>query len=137
MLRQRGFSSSISSGVKRIPSAPMFSSICGIFVVPGMGTIHGFCAINHANAICAGVACLRLAQSLRQVNKSQVALADYPERTRSFTCECHRLQSCVLVNGPSQKRHAQRAPGNKANAKFFSNRNDFRFRIHAIIEYSF
>ena len=30
-------------------------------VVPGIGTIHGFCAKSQASAICAGVACFRLA----------------------------------------------------------------------------
>ncbi len=34
----------------------MFSVNREGLVVPGMGTIHGFCARSHANAICAGVA---------------------------------------------------------------------------------
>ena len=56
------FSSASSAGVNRTAAAPLFSSICAICVVPGMGTIHCFCAISHASAICAGVDCFRLAQ---------------------------------------------------------------------------
>src|SRR6266511_4809849 len=36
------FSSLSSVGVNRTSAAPMFSSMCHICVVPGMGTIHGF-----------------------------------------------------------------------------------------------
>ena len=34
----------------------MFSSKWSSLVVPGIGTIHGFCASSQASAICAGVA---------------------------------------------------------------------------------
>ena len=39
----------------------MFSSSRCSFVVPGIGTIHGFCASSQASAICAGVAPFRSA----------------------------------------------------------------------------
>ena len=40
-----------SPDVSSTPAAPMFSSSrCG-FVVPGIGTIHGFCANSQAIAI--------------------------------------------------------------------------------------
>src|SRR6266702_2978257 len=51
--------SATSSAVSSIASAPRFSSMCFSFVVPGMGTIHGFFARSQASAICAGVAPLR------------------------------------------------------------------------------
>src|SRR6516164_4732987 len=44
-------------------AAPMFSSRRCSLVVPGIGTIHGFCARSHASATCAGVAFLRAAIS--------------------------------------------------------------------------
>src|SRR5213594_123911 len=50
-----------SSAVSRIVAAPMFSSRRASFVVPGIGTIHGFQASSHASAICAGVAVFRFA----------------------------------------------------------------------------
>ena len=40
-----------SSGVSSTASAPMFSSRRFSFVVPGIGTIHGFCASSQASAI--------------------------------------------------------------------------------------
>lgn len=45
-----------SSGVSSTAIAPKFSSRRCRFVVPGIGTIHGFCASSHAMAIWAGVA---------------------------------------------------------------------------------
>src|ERR1035437_1553129 len=45
-----------SSGVSSRAAAAMFSSRRWSLVVPGIGTIHGFCASNQASAICAGVA---------------------------------------------------------------------------------
>lgn len=45
------FSSVSSAGVNRTPAAPLFSSMCAIWVVPGIGTIQGFYAISHASAI--------------------------------------------------------------------------------------
>ncbi len=56
------FSSVSSSGVKFTASEPIFSNICAICVVPGIGTIHGFCAISQASEIWAGVACFRSVQ---------------------------------------------------------------------------
>jgi hypothetical protein len=45
--------------VSSIEAAAMFSSGRVSFVVPGTGTIHGFCASSPARAICAAVACFR------------------------------------------------------------------------------
>src|SRR5215831_5549432 len=50
-----------SSGGSSTATAPMFSSRRASFVVPGMGTIHGFWTSSQASAICAGVAFFRSA----------------------------------------------------------------------------
>src|SRR5207245_3405355 len=47
--------------VSSTPTAPTLSSNRSSLVVPGMGTIHGFCASSQARAICAGAAFLRSA----------------------------------------------------------------------------
>ena len=58
-----------SSGVNSMFSAPRFSSSRFSFVVPGIGTIHGFFASSQASAIWAGVAffrpAMRLSRSIR------------------------------------------------------------------------
>lgn len=64
MLETAAFSSARSLGVNRTLAALMFSSICAICVVPGMGTIHGFYAISHASAVAAGVELFRSAKRL-------------------------------------------------------------------------
>jgi hypothetical protein len=50
-----------SSAVSATSAAARFSSSRGSFVVPGIGTIHGFWASSQARATCAGVAPLRSA----------------------------------------------------------------------------
>ena len=42
-------------------------------MVPGIGTIHGFCASSHASAICAGVAPFRSATRLSSSTKARFA----------------------------------------------------------------
>jgi hypothetical protein len=70
--RQRRFISTSSAGVNRTVAAPMFSNICAICVVPGIGTIQGFCAISQASEICAGVACFRTAQLLAKSTSARL-----------------------------------------------------------------
>src|SRR5215207_4711882 len=65
-------SSTSSAGANRTASAPLLSSMCAICVVPGMGTIQGFCAISHASATWAGVACFRLAQLLTRSTSARL-----------------------------------------------------------------
>ncbi len=43
------FNSANSEGLKEIEVAATFSSKWVALVVPGMGTIHGFWALNHAS----------------------------------------------------------------------------------------
>jgi hypothetical protein len=51
MLEEAVSSARRSSGVSSTPDAPGFSSSRGSFVVPGIGTIHGFRANSQASAI--------------------------------------------------------------------------------------
>src|SRR5437764_8973161 len=51
--------SRMSSGVSSTAAAATFSRRRWSFVVPGMGTIHGFWASSHASATWAGVAFFR------------------------------------------------------------------------------
>ena len=44
-----------SSGLRLNSTAPIFSRSRALFRVPGMGTIHGFCASSQASARRAGV----------------------------------------------------------------------------------
>jgi len=55
-------------------TAPKFSAKrCG-FVVPGIGTIHGFCANTQAKAICAVVAYFLRAKSFNKANNFSLAI---------------------------------------------------------------
>jgi hypothetical protein len=62
-----------SSAVSSRSTAARFSSSRCSFVVPGMGTIHGFWASSHASATCAGVASLRAATSCSSWTKARFA----------------------------------------------------------------
>ncbi|MNR49268.1 hypothetical protein D3C85_1686200 [compost metagenome] len=59
-----------SPGDNEMVAAPMFSCKRCNFVVPGIGTIQGFCASNQARAICAGVASLSIAIDLNKSTKA-------------------------------------------------------------------
>jgi hypothetical protein len=59
-----------SSGVNSTFSAPRFSSRRLGFVVPGIGTIHGFFASSHARATWAGVAFFRSANALTRFTRA-------------------------------------------------------------------
>ena len=65
-------SSANSAVEKRIAEALLFSTMCGICVVPGMGTIQGFCANSHAIAIWPGVACFRSAQRFTRATSARL-----------------------------------------------------------------
>src|SRR5580765_4734922 len=61
-------------------TAPRFSSRRCNLVVPVLGTINGFWASNHANATCAGVACLRSAPVLIKSTRAAFALRASAEK---------------------------------------------------------
>ncbi len=63
---------SVSESLRSV--APRFSSRRCSFVVPGIGTIQGFCASSHARATWAGVAFIRSAAALRTSTKAMLAL---------------------------------------------------------------
>ena len=85
-------------------TAPRFSSSRWRLVVPGIGTIHGFCASSHASAICAGVALLPFGERRQPVDERQVRLPvlrresrdDVAEVGRCRTSSCRR--SCPVRN---------------------------------------
>jgi hypothetical protein len=60
--------------------------------VPGIGTIHGFCASSQASAICAGVAVLALRDRAEQIDQRLVRLAGLRREARQL------LRKSVLSN---------------------------------------
>ncbi len=74
---------------------PMFSCRRCSLVVPGIGTIHGFCASSQPSAICAEVACLAAAIDPSRSTKPLVC----PAR---FGCEArHDVAKVVFGEGPA------------------------------------
>ena len=80
-------------------AAPMFSSRRSSLRVPGIGTIHGFCASSHASAICAGVV-LPCGDALEQIDQSQVSLAAPPGEARERGPKSERSKVVFLVDLP-------------------------------------
>ena len=90
--------------ISSIATAPMFSSRRWSFVVPGMGTIHGFCASSHASAICAGVAFFRSADLAEQIDQRLVGLACLRGEARNACCGCRSCRtSCSRRSCPVRK----------------------------------
>src|SRR6266478_4150191 len=100
-------SSPRSSAVSSMATAPMFSSRRSSFVVPGIGTIQGFCARSQASAIC-------LAGFRREAGETATIVLSVKLR--------------VFGNRPREESLAKRTERNKADAKFFERGNDFLFR---------
>ena len=69
------------------------------FVVPGIGTIQGFCASSQASAICAGVAFLRVRDRGEQIDQRLVGLAGLRReaRERGCGCRCCRTSSSASI----------------------------------------
>ena len=84
-----------SPAVSSMSVAPMFSFSRRSLVVPGIGTIQGFCARSQASAICAGVASLRPAISPSRSISAWLASRDSGEnRGRAVAESRRRRTSC-------------------------------------------
>ena len=55
--------------------------------MPGIGTIHGFCASSQASAICAGVAFFCLPMAVEQIDEGLVGLAGLGREARQRAAE--------------------------------------------------
>ena len=95
-----------------------------MLVVPGIGTIHGFRAINHASAIWAGVAPPFFAPNVRQeLDDRLVVLHDHGGEARERRSQIVlRVEGglCVHVHLPGQEALSQRPPRNEADAKLLT-----------------
>ena len=68
-----------------------------------MGTIHGFCASSHANAICAGVASLAPRHALDQVDQHHIGFACFGCEARHHVAKVGRIKLRVLVDLAREK----------------------------------
>ena len=84
-----------SSAVSSTAAAPMFSSSRCSFVVPGIGTIHGFCASSQASAICAGVAFLRRGDRVEQIDQRLIRLPRLRREARDGVAEVGAVERRV------------------------------------------
>ena len=106
----------------------MFSSSRPSFVVPGIGTIQGFCASSQARAIWAGVAFFRPAIApSRSINASFAFRASGVNRGRVLR---KSVLSNVVVSSifPVRKPLPERAVRDEPHAELFERRQHFRFR---------
>ena len=105
-------------------AAAMFSSRRCSFVVPGIGTIHGFCASTHASAICAGVAPFCSAtRSSRSTNARFAARASASKRGTVLR-KSVLVEGRVLVDLPGQEALAERAERHEADPELLERRQD-------------
>src|SRR3954465_764262 len=92
-----------SSDVSFISTAPRFSSRRCSFVVPGIGTIHGFCARSHASAICAGVARFLLATLASKSTRAWFALRASGAKRGTLLRKSDRVNSVFSSIFPVRK----------------------------------
>ena len=77
------------------------------FVVPGIGTIQGFCASSQASATWAAVAPLRSRDGLDDLDQGHVGLARLRRETRHLIAEVGRIELGVLVDLAGEETRAQ------------------------------
>ena len=110
--------------VSSTSTAPRFSSRRSSFVVPGIGTIHGFCASSHASAICAGVAPLRAATSPSRSTSAWLACRASAAK-RGEVLRMSSVSNVVLrVDRAGEEALAERAERHEADAELLQRRQD-------------
>ena len=118
-----------SAGESSTFTAPIFSSRRCSLVVPGIGTIHGFCASSQASAICAGVAFSGCSEFAEQVHHGLIGFAIFRREARDDIAEIVFVELRIFADLSGEEAFAQRAEGNEADAEFFECRNHFGFRL--------
>ena len=114
----------------------MFSSSRCSFVVPGMGTIHGFWASSQASAIWAGVALLPLRDPGEQLDQGLVRFACLRREARDGVAEVGAVEARVLVDRAGQEALAQRAEGHEADPELLERRQHLSSGSRHHSEYS-
>ena len=109
----------------------MFSSSRCSFVVPGIGTIHGFWASSHASAICAGVAFFRSAICVSQIHERLIRLPILRREAWDDVAEVGAVERRGLVDLSREEALAQRAERNEADPELLERREHLRFRLLA------
>ena len=97
------------------------------FVVPGIGTIHGFCASSQASAICAGVAFFCLPMLVEQIHQRLVRLPRLRREARNDVAEIGAVEFRVLVDRAREEALAQRTEGNEADPELLQRRQHLCF----------
>ena len=104
-------------------------------MVPGMGTIQGFCASSQASATCAGVAllCPRSRRADRPAPGSPCAL---PGRSEEAVAIVVPAEGRVRVDRAGEEALAERTERHQPDAEFFKRRDHLRFGLRHHNEYS-
>ena len=119
-----------SFAVSSISAAPIFSSSRWSLVVPGIGTIHGFCARSQASAICAGVAPLRPPISVEQVDERLICLASLRREAGEACCGSRVLSNVVFsLMAPVRKPLPSGLKGTSPIPSSSQRRQDLGFRL--------
>ncbi len=118
-----------SSGVNSTSTAPMFSSRRSSLRLPGMGTIHGFCASSQASAIWAGVAPFCFSDPGQQINHHPVGFARLRRKARQAAADIRTGEGRVFVDLSGKIAPAQRAERHEADPEFLAGRQHFLFNL--------
>ena len=106
----------------------MFSSRRWSFVVPGIGTIHGFWANSQASAIWAGVAFFSLCDGAEQIDQGLIRFECFRREARQGAAEVGAVEFCVFVDLAREETLAERAVRDKADSEFFEGGDHFFLR---------
>ena len=122
--------------MKRIEAAPMFSSMCAICVVPGIGRSTASApAARPARSGRVSPACARPTFFSRST--SARLWGRFSGENGSRPADVAWGEARLGVDGAGQETHAERAPGHEADAQFLAERDNLSSGPRQSIEYSF
>ena len=90
------------------------------FVVPGIGTIHGFCASSQASAICAGVACFCSAIRFSRSTSAMLAARASGAKRGEMLRKSLRAERRGRVDLAGEKARAERTERHEADAELLA-----------------
>ena len=90
-------------GNLKLIAAAWLVPVLWAYIVPGIGTIDGCCASSHAKAICAGVACLRVANAFSQSTNARFALRLSSVNRRRLLGGPDHLRAPILFENRPQR----------------------------------
>jgi hypothetical protein len=104
----------------------MFSSRRASFVVPGMGTIHGFWASSHGERDLSRCRPFPFCDRPKEISQGLIRFPSLRRKARDDVAEVETVERGVLVDLSREETFTKRAKRNEADPELLERRHHFR-----------